>query len=82
MRTLRQLRVGFVACAAALVAACAGNGGFAAAPSPLQAAPPARHGAGASWMAERLGPHNLLYVSNATDSLTSIVTGSAISSEC
>ena len=47
MRTLRQLRVGFVACAAALVAACAGNGGFAAAPSPLQAAPPARQGAGA-----------------------------------
>jgi hypothetical protein len=64
MRTLRQLRVGFVVCAAALMAACAGNGAFAPAPSPLQAASPARHGAGASWMAERLGPQNLLYVSN------------------
>lgn len=64
MRTLRQLRVGLLACAGVLVSACAGNGGFAPAPSPRQGELPARHGAGTSWTADRLGPQNLLYVSN------------------
>jgi hypothetical protein len=64
MRTLTQLRVGFLGGVAALVAGCAGSGSFGP-PSPLQtAAPPARHGAGASWTADGLGPQNLLYVSN------------------
>jgi hypothetical protein len=69
MRTLRQLRVAFLAGGAALVAGCAGNGGFAPpasppAASPTAATPAARHRARASWTADGLGPQNLLYVSN------------------
>jgi hypothetical protein len=64
MKTFSQLRLGFFAGTAALVAGCAGNGGFAPAPSLLAAAPSARQGAGDSWAAAGLGPQNLLYVSN------------------